>query len=101
VVIIVILSHEEFSLLKMRDKTVLTKIYNHYAESLTTFFLIKTFGNPQAADDLIQETFCAVIKSAPKFKSPEILRLTIFAISRNKLVDYQRKIFRGKIYNNG
>ena len=91
-----ILTNEEFSLLKVRDETVLTKLYNHYAESLSTFFFIKTFGNHQATEDLTQETFYAIIKSAPRFKTPQIVQFTIFSIAKNKLADYQRKLFRHK-----
>jgi RNA polymerase sigma factor (sigma-70 family) len=95
-VIIVILTAEEFSLLKKRDRVILTKLYDHYSEGITTYFMVKTFGNVAVAEDLTQETFYAIIKAAPQFKDPQYLKFTIFSIARNKLSDYQRALFRQK-----
>ncbi|MBN1699957.1 MAG: sigma-70 family RNA polymerase sigma factor [Spirochaetales bacterium] len=95
-VVIVILSDKEFSLLKKRDRTVLARVYRHYADSITTYFMGKTFWNADVAEDLLQETFHAIITSAPRIKTPRHLQFFIFSIARNKLADYQRSLFRQK-----
>ena len=74
----------------------LTRLYNHYAKDIYTYFYIRTFGNDTAAEDLSQETFCAIIDYAPRIKSKVHITSTVFCIARNKLVDYQRKIINEK-----
>ena len=95
-VFIIVLSEKEFILLQQRDKGVLTKVYENFSGNIMTYLLIKTFGNRDVAEDLVQETFCAIIDTAPRFKSPKYLTFTIFRIAKNKLVDYQRELFRQK-----
>ena len=90
------LEAEEFALLRRRDKGVTARFYDLYAEKVATFFYVKCFGNRAVVDDLTQETFCAFINYAPRLKSREHVQYTLFAIAKNKLSDYQRKIFREK-----
>jgi RNA polymerase sigma factor (sigma-70 family) len=96
VVIIMILSQDEFSLLKKRNKAMLSRLYNYYAEEVKSFFYIRTYGNHAISDDLTQETFCTIIDYAPRLKSPTHLTSTVFFIARNKLADHQRLIYKEK-----
>jgi RNA polymerase sigma factor (sigma-70 family) len=98
VVILVILNKEEFVKLKKGDKQILKDMYFHYREKIFTYFVIRTFGNRFVADDLTQETFCAIIESVYSLTTPEYIDGWVFSIAKKKLAGYQRKLFRDKRY---
>lgn len=93
-----ILSDDEFEKLKRGDKILLTRLYEALKSNVNTYFSIKTFGNKTVADDLTHETFCAIIESVHKLKNAEGIRYWVLTIARNKLVEYQRRLYRNQKY---
>jgi RNA polymerase sigma-70 factor (ECF subfamily) len=96
---LMIFSEQDFALLKKRNKEVLTRFYEQYEARVATYFYIRTFCNQAVADDLTQETFCAFIDYSPRVKSRKHVQFTLFTIARNKLADYQRRLFRERKRN--
>jgi RNA polymerase sigma factor (sigma-70 family) len=98
VILLIILSEEEFRRLVDGDPDMIEKLYEEYQKAITTYFIVRTFGNRSVAEDLVHETFCSIMESVHRLKSREKLSMWIFTIAKRTLVKYQRKLFRGRKY---
>lgn len=63
---------------------------NTYADELFGYAMNKT-GRTELAEDLVQETFLAGLKSLKKFKGQSSERTWLFSILKFKIADYYRK----------
>lgn len=54
-------------------------------------YLVSLTHNPTLSEDLVSETFLAVIKSLHNFKGNSDIKTWLFAIARNKWYGYLRK----------
>ena len=54
-------------------------------------FIVRKTGDLAVADDLAQEVFLAALTQISKLKESSRLRAWLFAVARNKVVDYLRQ----------
>ncbi len=54
-------------------------------------FVYKNIGNPEAAEDITQETFVKVWKNLKKFKQDKSFKTWIFFIAKNASIDFLLK----------
>jgi RNA polymerase sigma-70 factor (ECF subfamily) len=66
---------------------------DHYADFLYRFALSRV-RDPGVAEDLVQETFLAAMRSRESFKGRSAGRTWLTAILKHKIVDYIRKKIR-------
>lgn len=59
-------------------------------------YLVGKVGDHCVADDIAQEVFLAVFRKGPEFDSEGSLKSWLFAVARNKAVDYLRKCIRNR-----
>lgn len=59
-------------------------------------YTIARVSDEEIADDLVQDTFLAALKSAPNFKGDAAERTWLFAILKRKIIDHYRKINSNK-----
>jgi RNA polymerase sigma factor (sigma-70 family) len=97
-ILFMILSDEEFRCLINGDPDIIEKLYEEYQKAITTYFIVRTFGNRAVAEDLAHETFCSIMESVHRLKRREKLSMWIFTIAKRTLVKYQRKLFRQRKY---
>ena len=90
------LSSEELKLLKKRDAEILKRIYETYKNKLLNYFLIKTNGNRQIAEELVSDTFYSAIVSAPSLKKGNNVMGWLFTIANRRFTDYLRNIYKNK-----
>lgn len=83
--------HELWERFKGRDANAFEAFYRENAARLCAF-LRQMVGNPQAAEDLMQETFTQMWKSPNGFQ-PELgsLRSYVFGIGRKRAAEWWRK----------
>lgn len=70
----------------------------NYGDDLYGWAYNKT-SDKEAAEDLVQETFLAAIKSFNKFRGDSEPKTWLFSILKNKIMDYHRKKFRENTRN--
>lgn len=83
--------HELWERIRGRDASAFETLYRDNAARLCGF-LRQIVGSPQAAEDVMQETFTQVWKSPNGFR-PELgsLRAYVFGIGRKRAADWWRK----------
>ena len=59
-------------------------------------FAVKRVLDVSKAEDLVQDTFIAALKSRKKFKGESSEKTWLFAILKNKIIDQFRKLKRSK-----
>lgn len=75
----------------MEDKDQQIKEWvDHYSEELFRWASYKT-SSKETAEDLVQETFIAAYQSWEKFNHESAAKTWLYAILKNKLMDYFRK----------
>ncbi len=57
-------------------------------------YALKRVKRREQAEDLVQETFIAAVQSYDSFESRSSVRTWLFAILKNKVMDYYRKLYR-------
>jgi RNA polymerase sigma-70 factor (TIGR02943 family) len=62
----------------------------NYADELYVFAMSKT-GNPELAEDLVQETFLGALKSMQNFKGNSSEKTWLYAILKFKIADHYKK----------
>lgn len=67
-----------------------SKWVDRYADYLFNYTLSKV-NDPVMAEDLVQETFLAALKSASGFKGDASERTWLISILKRKIIDYYRK----------
>lgn len=69
-----------------------------YSDDLFRWSFYKT-NNKETAEDLVQETFLAAVKSLDKFQGNSQPKTWLFSIMNNKIIDFHRKKFREAVIN--
>jgi RNA polymerase sigma-70 factor (ECF subfamily) len=64
-----------------------------YGDYLYRFALAR-ISDPERAEDLVQETFLAALKSRPHFKQRSSPKTWLTAILKHKIIDHLRKSYR-------
>ena len=75
------------------DENAFVEIVDEYRESLI-FFLYRYVGDLHAAEDLAEDVFVEVLLHPKRFRFQCALKTWLFAIGRNKAVDFLRKTSR-------
>ncbi len=70
-----------------------------YSDNLYSWAIHKT-ASKETAEDLVQETFLAALKSLEKFKGESSPKTWLFAILNNKINDHYRNSYRKPTINN-
>jgi RNA polymerase sigma-70 factor (ECF subfamily) len=98
VIIILILTDEEFSLLKKQDVHIFEKIFNEYGKSIYNFLIIKTQCHYDDAQDILNDTFLSAFESTHTLQSKKNIRSWLIKIAHRRYYDLIRKRFRIKKY---
>ena len=72
------------------DSTAIEKLYNAYFDRLYSLVFNRVGGNQHAAEDIIQETFLAALKSVGKFRGKSKLYTWLCSIAYHKISDFYR-----------
>ncbi len=86
-------NHEIDSLIKkiaQGDKGSLERLYKEMSKPVY-FYAYRLVGIPEAAEDIMQETFLSVMRNCGDFKEKGKSSSWIFTIAKNKAIDYIRK----------
>src|SRR5271167_1809111 len=67
------------------------RLYHELRPELLGYFL-RRHGNRETAEDLLQETFAAVMRNPERLCQAETLRAYLFGIARNVSVDALRRM---------
>ncbi len=67
-----------------------------YSDNMYSWALHKT-SSKETAEDLVQETFLAVVQSFDKFKGDSNPKTWLFAILNNKINDHYRSSYRKRV----
>lgn len=67
------------------------KIYKTFKDKIYNYFLFKTNFDKELSEDLMEEVFEKVIENINSLKDDGNLKVWIYKIAHNKLVDYFRK----------
>ena len=78
------------------DENAFVEIVDEYRESLI-FFLYRYVGDLHAAEDLAEDVFVEVLLHPKRFRFQCGLKTWIFAIGRNRAVDFLRKTSRLRV----
>lgn len=70
------------------DKRAGVEIYNRHAPAVVRFFQNKL---PEQCEELMQQTFLALVEHRDRIKEGVTLRAYVLAIARNKLIDHLRR----------
>ncbi len=57
-------------------------------------FILQRINNPADADDILQEVFVRIYQRSATIRESDRLQSWIFAITRNAIIDYYRKVDR-------
>lgn len=79
----------------MGDDYGLEQIIEIYKDSLI-FFLMQYVKNPSVAEELTEDTFVAIAVKKPKFHDDARFKTWLFAIARNKALNYLRSPWHKK-----
>jgi RNA polymerase sigma-70 factor (ECF subfamily) len=71
------------------DTAAFVRLYDRHERPVHRFFL-RQGAAPALADDLLQETWMAVIRSAPRYRADARFTTWLYRIARSKLVDHWR-----------
>lgn len=74
------------------DANDLSQLYDRHAAALLAFFARRTF-EPEAAVDLVGETFAAAFEDRGQFRGggDETARAWLYAVARRRLLDFYRR----------
>ena len=62
-----------------------------YGQSIFAF-IISRVGDPATAEDLVQDVFMRVVRSASQFRGHASVRTWLYTIARNLCIDHSRKM---------
>lgn len=77
--------------LRQGDTTALEQLYHRYFERLYSLVYYQVGKDQGIAEDIIQETFLAVLKSAGKFRGQSKLYTWLCSIAYHKVTDFHRR----------
>ncbi len=87
------ISLNEFELvegLRQHKTEVIAQIYNAYADRIYSIVFNQVDKNHEIAQEIVQDTFLAAIKSAKCFKGKSQIFTWLCSIANNKVADYYR-----------
>ena len=77
--------------LRRRDPSAVTELYNTYADRIYSLVFHQVDRNHEVAQDIVQETFVAALKSATKFRGRSKVYTWLCSIANNKVSDFYRR----------
>jgi len=77
--------------LRRRDPSAVTQLYNTYADRIYSLVFNQVDRNHEVAQDIVQETFVAALKSATKFRGRSKVYTWLCSIANNKVSDFYRR----------
>jgi len=77
--------------LRRRDPSAITQLYNTYADRIYSLVFHQVGRNHEVAQDIVQETFVAALKSATKFRNKSKVYTWLCSIANNKVSDFYRR----------
>ena len=81
--------------LRQGDTAALEQLYHRYFDRLYSLVYNQVGKNQGIAEDIVQETFLAVLKSAGKFRGQSKLYTWLCSIAYHKVADFYRRQKRG------
>jgi RNA polymerase sigma factor (sigma-70 family) len=75
------------------DRQAGAEIYDRHAPSVARMFQNKL---PEQSEELLQETFLALVESRERIQAGVTLRAFVLSIARHKLLDHLRRLARGR-----
>jgi RNA polymerase sigma-70 factor, ECF subfamily len=91
-----ILSNEDFILLKNKDSGVITKIFRELKDDIYKFIYYRTGGRHEEADEIFSDSTEALLKYLPKIKYNKNLKNLWIKISAGKISDYYKRAKKHK-----
>ena len=76
------------------DTAAIEELYGLYFDRIYSMVYNQVGRNHDSAEEVVQETWLAVIKSAKKFKGKSSPYTWICSIAAHKITDYQRRAYR-------
>ncbi|MCP4540861.1 MAG: RNA polymerase sigma factor [Chloroflexi bacterium] len=76
------------------DPAAVAELVEQYADDVYRFVYHKVGGIAQDAEDVVQETFMAVLKAIHRFRGDSKLRTWMFSIAGHKAADLRRRARR-------
>lgn len=77
--------------LRRRDPSAVTELYNTYANRIYSLVFHQVGRNHEVAQDIVQETFVAALKSAAKFRGRSKVYTWLCSIANKKVSDFYRR----------
>ena len=77
--------------LRRRDPSAITELYNTYADRIYSLVFNQVARNHEVAQDIVQETFVATLKSAAKFRGQSKVYTWLCSIANKKVSDFYRR----------
>ncbi len=77
--------------LRRRDPSAITELYNAYANRIYSLVFNQVDRNHEVAQDIVQETFVAALKSAAKFRGQSKVYTWLCSIANKKVSDFYRR----------
>lgn len=102
-------NHEADKLIKetaLGDKSALENLYKSMSKPVY-FYVLRLVGDPDVAEDVMQDTFVSVMRSCASYDEREKGKSWIFTIAKNRAMDYLRRanktvsLEEGEIYADG
>jgi len=77
--------------LRRGDPGAVTELYNTYADRIYSLVFHQVGRNHEVAQDIVQETFVAALKSAAKFRNQSKVYTWLCSIANKKVSDFYRR----------
>lgn len=77
--------------LRRRDPMAVAELYNTYADRIYSLVFNQVGRNREVAQDIVQETFVAALKSAAKFRGHSKIYTWLCSIANKKVSDFYRR----------
>ena len=77
--------------LRRRDPMAVAELYNAYADRIYSLIFNQVDRNREVAQDIVQETFVAALKSAAKFRGHSKIYTWLCSIANKKASDFYRR----------
>lgn len=84
--------------LRRGDPGAVTELYNTYADRIYSLVFHQVGRDHDAAQDIVQETFVAALKSVAKFRNKSKIYTWLCSIANNKVADFYRRQKRQNKY---
>lgn len=73
------------------DSVAFEHLFNRYSHAIKQMYILRTGGNEEDADDLLQETFVKVFLNLRRYSHQYTFSQWIYTIARNTFIDYVRR----------